>query len=174
MSWNISKCFFLNYKEFLCKFVNMLLINKMLTLVKVMLGAIMQQAINLTHWGQVTHICVSNLTIIGSDNGLSPARPHAITWTNVGTLLIGPLGTNFSEIFIAIHTFSFKKIHLKMLSKKWRPFCLSLNVLNHYWANSFQEPSYFTGWGQACHRTKSVKYTDHNRRHQTAKYMHNY
>ena len=28
--------------------------------------------ISLTHWGRVTHICVSELTIIGSDNGLSP------------------------------------------------------------------------------------------------------
>ena len=25
-----------------------------------------------THWGRVTHICVGNLTITGSDNGLSP------------------------------------------------------------------------------------------------------
>ena len=83
----------------------------------------------LTHWGQVTHICVGNLTIIGSDNGLSPGRRQAITWTNVGILLIGPLGTNFSEMLIEIHTFSFKKIHLKMSSGKWRPFCLSLNVL---------------------------------------------
>ena len=36
--------------------------------------------------------------------------------------------TNFSEILIAIHMFSFKKLHLKMSSGKWRPFCLSLNV----------------------------------------------
>ena len=68
------------------------------------------------------HICVGNLTIIGSDNGLSPGRRQAITWTNVGILLIGPLGTNFGEMLIAIHTFSFKKIHLKMSSGKWRPF----------------------------------------------------
>ena len=34
--------------------------------------------IGLTHWGRVTHICVSNLTIIGSDNGLSPERRQAI------------------------------------------------------------------------------------------------
>ena len=27
------------------------------------------QSDQLTHWGQVTHICVSKLTIIGSDNG---------------------------------------------------------------------------------------------------------
>ena len=36
----------------------------------------------LTHWGRVTHICVDNLTIIGSDYGLSPGRCLAIIWTN--------------------------------------------------------------------------------------------
>ena len=30
---------------------------------------------------------------------------------------------------IEIYTFSFKKIHLKVPSGKWRPFCLGLNVL---------------------------------------------
>ena len=85
---------------------------------------------SLTHWGRVTHICVDKLTIIGSDKGLSPGRRQAIIWTNAGILLIGPLGTNFSEILIVIETFSFKKKHLKMLSGKCRPFCLGLNVLN--------------------------------------------
>ena len=83
----------------------------------------------LTHWGRVTHICVSKLTIIGSDNGLSSGRRQAIIWTNAGILLIGPLGTNFSEISIEIHTSPFKKMHLKMSSAKRRPFCLGLNVL---------------------------------------------
>ena len=32
----------------------------------------------LTHLGRVTHICVSKLIIIGSDNGLSPGRRQAI------------------------------------------------------------------------------------------------
>ena len=82
-----------------------------------------------THWGRVTHICVSKLTSIGSDNGLSPRRRQAIFWTNAGILLIGPLGTNFSETSIEIHILSFKKMHLKMSSGKWRPFCLGLNVL---------------------------------------------
>ena len=50
-----------------------------------------------THWGRVTHICVGKLTIIGSDNGLSPGRRQAIIWTNAGLLSIGPLGTYFSE-----------------------------------------------------------------------------
>ena len=83
----------------------------------------------LTHWGQVTHICVGNLTIIGSDNGLSPGRRQAIIWTKAGISFIGPLGTNFSEILIEILTFSFKKMYLQVSSVKWRPFCLGLYVL---------------------------------------------
>ena len=84
----------------------------------------------LTHWGRVTHICVGNLAIIGSDNGLSPGRRQAIIWSNAGILLNGPLGTNFSEISIGNQRFSFTKMHLNMSSKKWRPFCLGLNVLS--------------------------------------------
>ena len=84
---------------------------------------------DLTHWGRVTHIYVRKLASIVSDNGLLPGRRQAIIWTNAGILLIGPLGTNFSKILIKIHTFSFKKMHLKMSSGKWRPFCLGLNVL---------------------------------------------
>ena len=83
----------------------------------------------LTHWGRVTHICVSNLTIIGSNNGLLPGWRQAIIWTNAVILLIRTLGTHFSEILSEIHTFSFKKMHLKMWSGKWWPFCLGLNVL---------------------------------------------
>ena len=85
----------------------------------------------LTHWGRVTHICVGKLTIIGSDNGLSPGRRQTIIWTNPGILLIRPLGANFSEIIIGIQTFSFMKMYLIMSSAKWPPFCLGLNVLNY-------------------------------------------
>ena len=84
---------------------------------------------NLTHLGRVTDVCVGKLTIIGPDNGLSPGRRQAIIWTNAEILLIGSWGTNFSEILIGIQAFSFKKMHLKMSSAKWRPFCLGLNVL---------------------------------------------
>ena len=86
----------------------------------------------LTHWGRVTHICVIILTIIGSDNGLSPGRRQAIIWTNDGILLIEPLGSNFSEILFGIQTYSFNKMHLKMSSAKWRPFWLGLDVLIMY------------------------------------------
>ena len=85
-------------------------------------------------WIQVTvsliseakwRIYVSKLTIIGADNGLSPGWRQAIIWYKAGILLIRTLGTNFSEILIEIHTFSFNKIW----SDKWQQFCLSLNVL---------------------------------------------
>ena len=82
-------------------------------------------ALTLSDW--VTHICISKITTVGSDNGLAPGRRQTIIWTNDGILLIGPLGTNFSEFLIGIQTFSFKKMHLKM-SSKWRPFCFGLNV----------------------------------------------
>ena len=66
----------------------------------------------LIYWDRVTHICVSKETIVGPDNGLSPGGRHqAIIWTNAGVLLFGSLRTNFSEILIEIHTFSFKKMH---------------------------------------------------------------
>ena len=98
----------------------------------------------LTHWGRVTHICVGKLTIIGSDNGLSPGQRQAIIWTNAGILLIGPLGSNFREILIEIQTFSFKKMYLKMSSAKWRPFCLRLNVLRMNTSNL--HTIHFTGF----------------------------
>ena len=53
----------------------------------------------------MTHICVSKLTTIVSDNGLSPGRRQAIIWTDTGMLLIEPLRTNFSEILIEIYIF---------------------------------------------------------------------
>ena len=57
-------------------------------------------------------------------DGAKPLSEH-----NAGILLIEPLEINFSEILIEIHTFSFKKMHFKMLSGKWRLFDLSLNEL---------------------------------------------
>ena len=80
----------------------------------------------------MTHICIGKLTIIGSDNGLSPGRRQAVIWTYAGLLLIRHLGTNFSEILIGIQTFSFKEMNLKLSSAKWRPFCLGLNVLKRH------------------------------------------
>ena len=70
----------------------------------------------LTHWDRMTHIWIGDLTILSSDNGLSPDRRQAIIWTNDEILLIGPLGINLSEILIAIDAFPLKKMHLETLA----------------------------------------------------------
>ena len=84
-----------------------------------------------THWGRMVHIRVTELTIIGADNGLSPSRRQPIFWTNAGILLIGPPKNKLQWNLNRNSYISIKKIHLKMSSGKWRPFCLGLNVLSH-------------------------------------------
>ena len=113
----------------------------------------------LIHWGLVTHICVSRLTIIGSDNGLSPDRRQAIIWTNAGKLLIVPFGTKFSQILIKIYTCSFRKMHLKMSSGKWQPFCLGLNVLTWCTYLLRKEPYYINSTYRTPSSTKTHYYS---------------
>ena len=78
-----------------------------------------------THWGRVTHICVSKLTIMGPDNGLSPGRHHHLNqcWNNVNSTLGNKLQWNLnrnSNNFI--HENAFESVVWK-----WRPFCLGPN-----------------------------------------------
>ena len=58
-----------------------------------------------------------NWVIIGSGNGLSPIRYQAITWTSAGLLSIGLLGTNCSEIWIGILSFSLKNAFRNVVCK---------------------------------------------------------
>ena len=74
----------------------------------------------------------SGSIITGSGNGLSLVQRQFITWTNAELMSFGPLGINFDEILIKIQWFPFTKIHLKMLSAKWQPFFLCLNVLTFH------------------------------------------
>ena len=117
----------------------------------------------LTHWGRVTHTCVSKPAIIGSDDGLSPDRRQAIIWTNAGILLLRSLGTNFSEILAEIITYSFKKMYLKVSSAKWRPFCLGLNVLMRRtfpWLMTSAIPTTIIGGLQGVIRDTTQQNTD--------------
>ena len=83
--------------------------------------------------GRVMYICVSKVTLIGSENGLSPDWRQTIIWTNAGILSIRSLGTNCSEILCEIHTFPFKKMHLKMSSAKWRAILSEPQCVNWDW-----------------------------------------
>ena len=78
--------------------------------------------------GRVTHICVSDLTIIGSDNGLSPDRRQALIWINAWILLTGPFWDQFQWKFnrnsnIYIHENAFENVG-KMPSVSSRPQCV--------------------------------------------------
>ena len=98
----------------------------------------------------MTHICINKLTIIGSDNGCVPSRGQAIIGTNARILLIPTFSTNCSEILSKINIFSFKKTHLKVSSAKWRPICLSLNVLKygHVCYHKYISDLPWIGWTQ--------------------------
>ena len=102
----------------------------------------------LKHWSRATHICISNLNIIGPDNGLSPRRRQAIIWTNAGILLIGPFGTNFSEILIQnwnifIEEKAFENVVWKMAAILSRPQCVkTLRSTWHWWSSIY----WYHGW----------------------------
>ena len=71
------------------------------------------------------HICIGNVTTIVSNNGLSPNWHQGNIWTNAEILLIGPLGTNLSEILIQIHSFSFiENVVRKMVAILFWPQCV--------------------------------------------------
>ena len=75
---------------------------------------------------------------ICSDNGLSPGRHQAIIWTNAGILLIGPLGTNFSEMLSEIQTFPLRKKNFNLNSVHFAS-GLGLNVLKNPFRMIFKE-----------------------------------
>ena len=73
---------------------------------------------------------VNSVTLV--THVLKPCRcklSSSLTTDILLLLSIGTLTTNFSEILSEMYTFSFKKMHLKMSSAKWRPLCFGLSVL---------------------------------------------
>ena len=64
----------------------------------------------LTHWVRVTHLCVSELTIIGSANGLSPSHYMYQCWNNVNSNLRNKLQWNLKRnscIFVQENAFEY-------------------------------------------------------------------
>ena len=80
------------------------------------------KAANLTHCGRVTHICVGELDQHWFRQWLVACQAPSHYLNQSCWFSIGRLGTNFSEIQIEIN-FSFMKMHLKVSSAKWRPYC---------------------------------------------------
>ena len=82
---------------------------------------------DLTHWGRVTHICVVKLTIIASDNGLSPPsyKPIISGYSTINTKTVNTLrprhnGRHFADDI-------FKCIFLN--ENVWIPIKISMNCV---------------------------------------------
>ena len=103
-------------------------------------GVVVNTSVSI-YWGRVTHICVTKLNVIGSDNGyndLSPDQRSVIIWMNPGQLSIWPLGTNFSKLYTFIQENAFENVVWKMTA-----FCLGLSLFNEIlnrpdWRHSVQ------------------------------------
>ena len=84
----------------------------------------------LIHSDRVAPICVDNLNIRGSDNGLSPGRHQAIIWTHVvNWTLRNKFRWNFnrnSNIFIDENTF--ENVVCEMLSISSRALCVDIQI----------------------------------------------
>ena len=85
---------------------------------------------NLNRKDRVPHICMyaGNYAIIGSDDALVPNREQAIISTDAGSLLLRPMSTNFTEIWIQIEQFWYKKIQLKSRLQN-DSHCVSTSIL---------------------------------------------
>ena len=79
----------------------------------------------------MTHLCVGNLTIVGSDNGLSPGRRKAIIWTNAGILSIAPYkqGNFCRNRHIFILKNAFQNVIWEMTAILSRPQCVKTSFL---------------------------------------------
>ena len=86
----------------------------------------------LTHWSRVTHICVSKLNIIGSDNGLVPTRRQCwnfLNWTP-GNKLYWNSNRN-SCIFI--HKSPLDNVVWKMATILSQPQCVNPLTAGNTW-----------------------------------------
>ena len=97
-------------------------------------------------WGRLTHICVSKLTIIDSDDGLSPGRRQAIIWTSAGILFIWIRNklqwTITRNSYIFMQENAFENVLCQMSAILSRPQCATaLNLPLFY--DSMMLPAYF-------------------------------
>ena len=86
-------------------------------------------------WGIPPKFILHGPNLANTHSSISSISTYFAKWV----LLIGPLRTNFSEILIEIHTFSFKRMQLKMLSVFCQTSCmLVLKDLIHNGTTSVQ------------------------------------
>ena len=111
----------------------------------------------LNHWGRETHICVDNLTVIGSDNDLSAPSHHLNQcWNIVNWTLRNKLQLNFKQnSYTFIRENAFESVVCEMAAILSRPQCFK--SLTKTWQSQFS-PIHNLGL-QAFHRTGFVPQT---------------
>ena len=92
-----------------------------------------------THWGRVTHICVSNQTTICSVNGLSPGRrSHYLNkcWNIVNWTFRDKLQWNINRNSnSSIHENAFESIVCEMTAILFRSQCVKIFNSSTIWVN---------------------------------------
>ena len=85
---------------------------------------------SLTYLPLAPHICVSERGHHWFGQWLVTCTASSHYLNHCWNIINWPIRNKLQWNLIGFHTFPFKKMHLKMASAKWRPFCLGLNVLN--------------------------------------------
>ena len=103
--------------------------------------------LGLTHWGWVMHICISKLTILDLDNGLSPGRCQASHYLNQGWNIVNWILRNKPQwnlnrnSYISIQENVFENIVWKVAAILWHQYVnMNLRVV------SYITTSYFVVW----------------------------
>ena len=80
----------------------------------------------------MTHIYVSKLSIISSDNGLSPGRRQAIIWTDTGILTLGNKRqwNHNRNLYIIIQENAFENVVREIGDHLSQPRCLNVCMLH--------------------------------------------
>ena len=96
------------------------------------------------YWHLIFKWVAGKIINIDSDNGLVPIRCQAFIWTNAAILLIGLLGTNFSEILINSYIFknfqenTFENVVWKMATILSQPQCVNIECQLSSSTNGYQ------------------------------------
>ena len=115
-------------------------------------------------------VCVRNLVIIGSGNGLAPVRCQAITWTNANLMPHGPSGT---KLRLTFNQNTFYKTIVWKISAKWdrAAFCSSQYIKHPHMPRAnlltYLEPDWVVNftyrfWDSlVCRKVKHIEIGEH-------------
>ena len=106
----------------------------------------------------MTHICVSKLSTIGSDNQLLLVRRQGNTWTHDVLSYCWQIRNNCNEMLIKIKQSSNRNMSFRMSLVKWLQCCVSADVFRPWCNLSLIQRLHFIG----VHRVQRVSFRETN------------